>query len=111
MSHMRTTFRPRQEHRTNTSLLRSQQLTDSTATIQDVDPKNFEKTFQSLMGKQTESTAISEEQLFAAAIGQQVKDLLGSSGFQEYKLSFKIGMSEKAPGSSARQLSDRHILP
>ena len=62
--------------------------------------KPFEQVFQNLMGKRVAGTAVSEEELFAAAIGQQVRQLMGVDAYTEYKLSFKIGMSENVPGRS-----------
>jgi hypothetical protein len=53
------------------------------------------------MGKRVAGSEVNEEELFAASIGSQIKSLLGTDAYTEYKLSFKIGMSEIPPGRSA----------
>jgi hypothetical protein len=63
--------------------------------------KPFEQVFQNLMGKRVAGSEVNEEELFAASIGSQIKSLLGTDAYTEYKLSFKIGMSEIPPGRSA----------
>lgn len=62
--------------------------------------KPFEQVFQNLMGKRIAGSEVNEEELFAASIGSQIKQLMGVDAYTEYKLSFKIGMSENAPGRS-----------
>jgi len=73
----------------------------SASVQEEVSPsKPFEQVFQNLMGKRVAGSSVSEEELFAAAIGQQVRQLMGVDAYTEYKLSFKIGMSEPVPGRS-----------
>lgn len=69
------------------------------ATAEEASPsKPFEQVFQNLMGKRVAGSEVNEEELFAASIGQQVRQLIGVDAYTEFKLSFKIGMSDAAPG-------------
>lgn len=60
----------------------------------------FGKTFESLMGRTKAQEKASEEELFAGALGQQIKDQFGVNVFKDFQISFKIGMTERAPGHS-----------
>ena len=58
----------------------------------------FAKTFNQLLGYNSASQKVSEEEFFAAAIGQQIKDQFGDETFNDYKTALKIGMLDAAPG-------------
>jgi hypothetical protein len=61
----------------------------------------FSDTLNSLLGKNHVATdLISEEDLYAGLIGKQIKEQFGESMYNDYKLAFDLGMSEKSPGHS-----------
>lgn len=60
----------------------------------------FGDTLNDLLGAHSASDPVSEEDIYAAIIGQQIKDQLGEATYKDYKTALKIAMSEPVPGHS-----------
>jgi hypothetical protein len=82
------------------SLTKSKKKRSAEETDEGSASRPFSQVFQNLMGKRTDTDMASEEEVYAAAMGQQLRQLFGVDTYTEFKLSFKIAMSEPAPGRS-----------
>lgn len=60
----------------------------------------FGQTLNELLGAHSANEKVSEEDLFAAAVGQQIKDQMGDEVYDTYKTAFQIAMTGAAPGRS-----------
>ena len=61
---------------------------------------SFSASLKQLVGKSSPDDMVSEQDLFAAMIGQQLKDQLGDDAYNQYKTALKIGLSGPMPGHS-----------
>lgn len=60
----------------------------------------FGDTLNDLLGAYSARQKVSEEDLFAATLGQQIKEQLGDEAYGNYRTVLKIAMTEAEPGRS-----------
>jgi hypothetical protein len=54
---------------------------------------SFGRTLESLLGKHAATSKVNEEELFAAAVCQQLKDTYGTDFSKDFKVAFKLSMA------------------
>jgi hypothetical protein len=70
-------------------------------------PNEFGKTLESLLGNKYKTSKVSEEELYAALNGHQIKQKYGERDARDWTTLFKFSMTDKPKGESKEASAER----